>query len=317
MSKEPETNRSSLENTDKVREPLDIENIVKQAKLEGLEFEAADNSRVGNAPVLDNGLNLLYAPQSYGKSYTSVKIAVESNLPSVFVDLESNGKSFVDYCKKHNVAYVYAGNAENILDTIKNLVQALNTSYGKIFIIIDSYSDLFPDDEGKMAQAAQKKLGELHKFFMREAKMPVLLLDHATELRNGEGLVHGFKVEGNKSGKYKKTVAVLCLDQIDGDIKNGTYLTVKRSRNQDVLPVGYTQYYRRNDYLVKKILGKIDEGKLSKEFMTKDLENILSGDDRKMWRDLREEITTQQTKNGKKFWKLKSENQRGKGTIEG
>ena len=179
---------------------IDIMAIAKEAKVEGLEFEAPANSRVGNAPILDNGLNLLYAPQSYGKSYTSISIAVESKLPSLFIDLESNGKMFIDHCKRNGVAYAYAGDAGNILDAIKELVKAIKKKHGKAFIIIDSYSDLFQDDEGKMAQFSQKSLGDLHRFFMREVKMPILILDHATEkldLSNGDILT--FKIEGNKS----------------------------------------------------------------------------------------------------------------------
>jgi len=282
---------------------FNVQEIAKKANIEGLEFEAADNLKVGNTPILDNGLNLLYAPQSYGKSFTAINIAVESGLPSLFIDLESNGKLFTNYCGKHGVPYVYAGDVKDIITTVKKLAQAIKEKHEKAFIIIDSYSDLFQDDEGKMAQFAQKSLGNLHRFFMREVRMPALILDHATEIMR-DGVFVDFKIEGNKSGKFKKTVCVLRLDKIDGDITNGTYVTVERSRNQDVLPIGHIQYYHRNNYLVKKIQSCIDSKKLNEEFTAKDLEQCLSGDDRKQWRDLRDEIATSRKEVKKTFWKL-------------
>ena len=268
---------------------FNIEDIAKEAGITSFEFEAPSNDRVGDAPLLDNGLNLLYAPQSFGKSYTAIAIAGESGLPAVFIDLESNGRMFVNHCKKNGVRYVYAGSSQNVIEDVKKFVHALKKKFKKVLIIIDSYSDMFPEDEGKMAQQAQKQLGDMHRFFMREVELPILILDHATE-QNHNGINTGFKIEGNKSGKFKKTVAVLRLEQIGGNIENGTYVTVERSRNQDVLPVGHTQQYRRNSYLQNKIQMLIDEKKLSEEFKTKDLESVLNGDDRELWRQQRDEI---------------------------
>lgn len=285
---------------------IDIVAIAEEVKVKGLEFEAPANSRIGDAPILDNGLNLLYAPQSFGKSYTSIAIAGESGLPSLFIDLESNGRMFIEHCERNGVAYTYAGGIENPAVSIKILVKAIKRKHGKAFIIIDSYSDLFPSDEGKMAQYAQKELGDLHRFFMREIEMPVLILDHATEQYHPSGIGSTFKIEGNKSGKYKKTVAVLRLDKIDDDIENGTFITVDRSRNQDDLSVGYTQYYHRNEYLLKKIKSSIDQKKISEEFAAKDLENCLSGDDRKQWRMIQNEIATSHKDGRKTLWKLNS-----------
>lgn len=289
------------------KEPvIDIKSIIKEAGLKGLELEAPVNSRVGEAPILDNGLNLLYAPASYGKSYTSVAIAVESKLPSLFIDLESNGKMFIDHCRRNGVEYVYAGSAENILESVLEMVKKIKEKHSKAFIIIDSYSDLFPDDEGKMAQYAQKKLGEINRFFMREVEFPVLLLDHATESRNQEGNVTGFKIEGNKSGKHKKTLTILRLETIGKNIENGTFITVERSRNQDELTIGHTQHYRRTDYLKKKLQALIEEGKLKAEFTATELKGCTSGDDRKLWQTEKEEIAYIERKEGKKeYWKLK------------
>ncbi len=306
-NKEPAPLQTDKDNMDASQVTMiNIMAIAKEAKVEGLEFEAPSNSRVGNAPILDNGLNLLYAPQSYGKSYTSISIAVESGLPSLFIDLESNGKMFIDHCKRNRVAYAYAGDAGNILDAIKELAKAIKKKHGKAFIIIDSYSDLFQDDEGKMAQFSQKNLGVLHRFFMREVKMPVLILDHATEQWNKDGEMYGFKIEGNKSGKFKKTVAVLRLDQIGGNIENGTFVTVERSRNHDDLPRGHTQYYHRNDYLVKKLQSLIDSKKLNEEFTATDLASCMCGDDRDMWRKIQNEIATSREDSRKTLWKLNS-----------
>lgn len=311
---EPEiTENTDVELTEIEQKPLNIRKIVKEAKIEGLEFEAADNAKVGDAPILDNGLNLLYAPQSYGKSFTAINIAVESRLPAIYIDLESNGSMFINWCKKHGVAYVYAGDTTDIVATVKKLAKAIKQTHEKAFIIVDSYSDLFQDDEGKMAQFSQKSLGDLHRFFMREVKMPVLILDHATEKLDDSGLP-SFKIEGNKSGKFKKTVCVLRLEKIDGDITNGTYVTVERSRNQDVLSVGHTQYYHRNNYLVKKIQASVDSKKLNEEFTASDLEKCLSGDDRVQWRNIKNEIATIIRKDGKKtFWKLNVEDADEKG----
>ena len=296
------------------QKPFNIQDIAKNAGIKGLEFEAADNARVDNAPLLDNGLNLLYAPQSYGKSYTSVSMGLESELPTIYIDLESNGRMFINWCKKYDVEYVYAGSVEDIVKTIRDLTMAIRKSQGKALIIIDSYSDLFQNDEGKMAQYSQKQLGDLHRFFMREVEMPALILDHATELWNKDGEMYGFKIEGNKSGKFKKTVCVLRLEKIDGDIENGTYVTVERSRNQDVLSVGHTQYYRRNGYLEKKIQACIGSKKLKEEFTAKDLENCLSGDDRDQWRNIRDDIAEVVRKDGKKtYWKLNQKDELEKG----
>jgi len=283
---------------------INIREIVKNVGIKGVEFDALSNSRVANAPILDNGLNLLYAPQSYGKSYTAVQIAKESGLPSLYIDLESNGKMFINYCKKNHVSYMYLGSTENIIESIEKITEKIRDTDGKAFIIIDSYSDLFPEDEGRMAQLAQKRLGDLHRFFMREVKMPALLLDHATEFNNGND---GFKIEGNKSGKFKKTIAVLRLDLIGGDIENGTVIRVERSRNHDALSVGHTQHYRRNNYLVKKLQSLIDTNKLNEEFTATDLENCTSGSDRDLWRELQDGIATSRKDGRKTLWKLNSE----------
>ncbi len=269
-----------------------IEEIAQEAGITSFEFDAPSNPKIGEAPLLDNGLNLLYAPQSYGKSYTAIAIAGESGLPSVFIDLESNGKMFVNHCKRNGVAYVYAGGSKNIMVDVKKLVTAIKNRLGKVLIIIDSYSDMFPDDEGKMAQQAQKQLGDLHRFFMREVELPILILDHATEQKNQLGLDTGFKIEGNKSGKFKKTVSVLRLEKIGGDIENGTFVTVERSRNQDELPVGHIQQYKRSEYLRDKIQMLINDGKIPEAFKSKDLEYVLTGDDRKLWRAQRDDIAT-------------------------
>ena len=285
---------------------IDIRSIAKEAKLSNFKFDAPSNSRIDKAPLLDNGLNLLYAPEGFGKSYTSIKIAKESGLPALFIDLESNGKDFVEYCKDNEVAYVYAGGCENIFEEIKQLVKKLKETHPKALIIIDSYSDIFPDDESKMAQATQKNLGELHKFFMREIGYPVLILDHATEILSDKpSSKKRFKIEGNKSGKFKKTVAVLRLEQIGNNIKNGTFVTVVRSRNQDELKIGYTKQYKRGNYLVDKIQALIDKGKIYKEFTATNLNSSLSGDDRKLWREEKTSIAKIVNKKGnKEYWTL-------------
>ena len=294
---------------------FDIQAIAEEAGINSFEFDAPSNPRVGQAPILDNGLNLLYAPQAYGKSYTAIAIAAETGLPSVFIDLESNGSMFVNHCRKNGVAYVYAGSAKDIIKDVKNLVIALKSKFDKILIIIDSYSDMFPADDGQMAQQAQAVLGAMHRFFMREIELPVLILDHATEQKNQYGVDIGFKIEGNKSGKFKKTVSVLRLEKIGEHIDNGTFVTVERSRNHDELPVGHTQHYRRNAYLVNKLLMLIETQKLPEEFCAKDLEGCTSGNDRALWRDTREEIATSR-KDGKKiYWKLKIG--KGKEVLEG
>ncbi len=200
---------------------INIQEIVDTLAIDNVDTAAPSNTLVGDAPLLDNGLNLMYAPQNHGKSYTAVAMAVESSLPAVFFDLESNSQMFVDFCAKNGVAYVYIGSVDDPMTVMKLMVEEIQSKYGKALIIIDSYSDMFPDDEGKMPQKAQLALGELNKYFMREIEMPVLLLDHATEQSDGS-----FKIEGNKSGKFKKTLAVLRLDRIGGDISNGTFVTV-------------------------------------------------------------------------------------------
>lgn len=309
-SREPEVDSSTSDyRLSKLldKEPMiDIKSIIEEADLKGLELEAPENSRVGEAPILDNGLNLLYAPASYGKSYTSIAIAVESGLPSLYIDLESNGKMFIDHCKRNGVGYVYAGNAKDVIGTIRKMVKEVKERYDKAFIIIDSYSDLFPDDEGKMAAYAQKKLKGVHRFFMREVELPVLILDHATESRNQEGEVTGFKIEGNKSGKHKKTLTILRLETIGENIENGTIVTVERSRNQDELPVGHTQQYKRTEYLKQKLQALIKKGKLNAEFTATDLKDCTSGDDRSLWQKEKEEIADIVRKERKKeYWKLK------------
>lgn len=284
---------------------IDIKKIAEDAGLSNLEFDAPENKRVGSSPLLDNGLNLLYSLRGYGKTYTSIQIAKESGLHAVFIDLESNGKAFVEYCEANNVAYVYAGGCEDPYEEIQKLVLAVKKKYGKVLIIIDSYSDIFPSDESKMATETQKNLGEMNKFFMREVECPVLLLDHATEITTDtKTKKKSFKIEGNKSGKFKKTVTVLRLEQIGNDIKNGTFVTVERSRNQDVLSVGHKQQYKRGNYLADKIQALIDNGKLAKEFTATDL-NCLSGDDRSLWREEKNSIAKIVKRKGRKeHWSL-------------
>ena len=153
---------------------------------------------------------------------------------------------------------------------------------------------------------------KLHKYFMREAKCPVLILDHATEIIDPKNPNNKrFKIEGNKSGKFKKTVAVLRIDTIANDIKNGTFITVERSRNQDVLKIGHTQQYKRGNYLLDKLIKLIQDGTLSEEFTATDLKDCTSGSDRKLWRKEREAIATLVRKVGKaEYWKLNSKEEK-------
>lgn len=303
----PENILPSIDEHNNTISMYDIREILNKSNIEGIEFSAPTNKRVGDAPILDNGLNILYAPQGYGKSYTAVSIAKESGLPSIFIDLESNGKTFKEYCDKNNVLYVYVGNTGDTVETVKTIAKAIKKEHDKAFIIIDSYSDLFPDDEGRMAKDAQKQLGDLHRFFMRVVRMPVLILDHATEKFDTTNLP-SFKIEGNKSGKLKKTVCVLRLDKINGDIANGTYVTVERSRNQEALPVGHVQYYERRNYIKDKIQSLINDKKLNEEFTATDLKKYFNGDLMEQWRNIRDEISLIDSKEGKKtFWKLKAE----------
>ncbi len=286
---------------------INIREIATSLGIKNIAFTSPQNKRVGNAPILDNGLNLIYAPQGYGKSYTSISIAKETRLPSVYFDLESNGSSFVDYCEKNQVYYVYLGDSSKPLEDIKSITNEINIKYGKAFVIIDSYSDLFPHDEGKMAKEAQQALGALNKFFMRTAKMPVLLLDHATEVEGS------YKIEGNKSGKFKKTLVVLRLDKIDKNIDNGTHITIERSRDHDALKVGHRQVYSRNNYLKDKLMKLIEEQRLSTEFTAKDLESCTTGNDRTLWRSIQNEIATsrKEKESRKTLWTLKRESDIG------
>ncbi len=282
-------------------EMINVANIVDSLGIKDIAFSSPKNKRVGDAPLLDNGLNLIYAPQGYGKSFTAISIAKETGLETVYFDLESNGSLFVDYCKKNQVVYVYAGDVSDPLEEIKNIVKEIRERYGKAFIIIDSFSDLFPDDELTMPTAIQKALGSLNKFFMRTVEMPVLLLDHATEIDGS------YKIEGNKSGKFKKTLAVLRLDKIDNNIENGTVVVVERSRDQDAMKVGIRQIYPRSNYLKDKLIKLIEDGKLHEEFSSKDLENCLSGDDRNLWRAMRDEIAISRREGRQELWTLKRE----------
>lgn len=273
---------------------IDLASIIDELEFDDVEIEAPDNSLVGDAPLLDNGLNLMYAPQNYGKSYTAIAIALESKLPTIFFDMESNGKMFVNFCKKNNVAYAYIGSVDKPIYKMKKIIERVQKKYRKILVIIDSYSDMFPNDDGKMSQESQKSLGDIHKYFMREVECPALILDHATEqpmqiLKDGKK--PNYKIEGNKSGKFKKTVCVLRLDLINNDLENGTWVKVERSRNQDKLPIGTSRHFPRNNYLTIKIQAFIDDGRLNEEFKNKDLENVLTGDERKLWRNMRDEIT--------------------------
>lgn len=280
---------------------IDVASIADSLGVEDISFSSPHNLQVSKAPILDNGLNLIYAPQGYGKSYTAISIAKETGLPTVYFDLESNGSMFVKHCEKNNVSYVYAGDLTDPLKVIKDMVKEIKEKYGKAFIIIDSFSDLFPNDELTMPIASQKELGALNKFFMRAVKMPVLLLDHATEMENS------YKIEGNKSGKFKKTLIVLRLDKIGGNLDNGTTVTIERSRDQDALQVNHKQIYPRNSYLKDKLLHLTKEGKLPEEFSAKDLEGCLSGDDRTLWRNMRDEIAVSKKHGTKTLWTLTKE----------
>lgn len=284
---------------------INLEEIISSLNIKDVALDSPKNRRVGTAPLLDNGLNLIYAPQGYGKSFTAVSIAKETGLPSVYFDLESNGSMFVDHCKKNNVKYVYLGDVIHPLEVIKNLVREIYERYGKAFIIIDSFSDLFPHDDLTMPKASQMALGALNKFFMRQVEMPILLLDHATETDKG------YKIEGNKSGKFKKTQVVLRLDKIDGDIDNGTFVIVERSRDHEVLKLNHRQVYPRSDYLKVKLERLIADKKLPEEFTSKDLEECTSGNDRSLWRAMREEIATSCKDGRRELWTLKRESDDG------
>lgn len=215
--------------------------------------EAVDQDRLEGTLLLSNALNLLYGPAGYGKSYTSVEMAAKSGVPVLFVDLDSNNSQFAAHCKKHGVEYLSILNPQGIPRAVRDEdgrmtfikrheagytskamcaddLQVIETlcelNQGKI-IIIDSFSDIYDGDEQNGPIAVQNFMRYLGRLAIR-TNNTLLVLEHATYIRDKSGKKTGFKIEGNESGKIKKTACVLRIDE-------NRVVTVERSRSSTLL----------------------------------------------------------------------------------
>ncbi|WP_372998334.1 hypothetical protein [Sulfurimonas sp.] len=283
-----------------IEKSLNIKEIFASLELNELQVNSSTHTVIGNAPVLHNGLNLLFAPQCYKKNYTAVSIAMETELSSIYFALESNGKVFLDHCKKHNVIYKYIAFADSPFEYIKMVLKEIKNAGETVFVIIDNYLDLFLHDN---ITERSVQLDILKKYFIEEIKMPILLLDHAIEIadtKNG-----GYKIEYDNLQKYKKSVTALSLHKIDNNIQSGTLVKVEHSLNPDLLPTGHTKFYNKSHFLAYTIKSNIDKGNLPQEFTLKRVQNILSSNDMELWKKMKNDIAISFERGKTTFWRLR------------
>ncbi len=218
---------------------------------DGIKTTAQEHKQMGDTPLLSNGLNLLYSPSGYGKSYTSVEMAAKSGVPVKYIDLERNSQDFVNHCRKYGVEYLCIhsvfdmplisfedGHASYVIDrsteyklkkrcedelqAIESImaVEASADGFKGAVFILDSFSDIYQGMEQSSPIEVQNFMKYLHFIAIRYG-ITLLVIDHATKTEKS------FKIEGNESAKRKKACMVLRLER-------NRSLRVDKSRNQAV-----------------------------------------------------------------------------------
>lgn len=222
----------------------ELESLNKKLHLTIDADEIDDLCAVSETNFLFGGLNLIYAPDSYGKSWQLCIAVKNSCVNNFYLDTDgSNGKAFVEHCHNNNVYYVKADSIDVIPGkdlfekTIKTIDKIGNTMKElKNVIIIDSLTSLM---EGAGINNAEDISDPLYNLNRLAAKYnaALILIDHATE---GDTYEDKFKLEGNAGAKRRTTVTVhryIPTDKKKPE-KGGTFICERARGNTSNISIG-------------------------------------------------------------------------------
>ena len=215
----------------------ELEKLNKKLHLTIDTDEIADLCAVPETNFLFGGLNLIYAPDSYGKSWQLCVAVKNSLVTNFYLDTDgSNGKAFSDHCINNNTFYVGATAIEtnkgsNLFEKTVTAINDIGETMKelKIVIIIDSLTSLIEGIGINNAEDISEPLYNLNRLAAKY-DAALILIDHATE--NTKHL-NGFKLEGNAGAKRRTTVTVNRYLPIDPKKpeKGGTFVCERARGN--------------------------------------------------------------------------------------
>jgi len=199
-------------------------------------------TQLGDTPFAANALNLVFAPQGAGKSYATVNMCgLNPEMERIaYLDFDENSASFRDHCNSQNVEYVnmsYIGkpnlkakkDSKWPIELPERLLTVILALRAGDTVIIDSLSSMVPEMDS-MNTNVSKYMYSLASI-AKKYKLCIVVIDHATIIRDKLGKEVDFKIEGSQSGKLKATAAACRYDAAKQlDKKAGGTFTVVRSR---------------------------------------------------------------------------------------
>ncbi len=220
-------------------------------------YDHAENFyKRGLTPFATNAVSIVHAPQGSGKSYAVAKLCGhEADMTNVaYLDFDQNSRTFANFCLSNGVEYVNMDNVPSQALRGKGSIKA-NKQSNEAFpwptelpmelksvcmvlskddtVIIDSLSSMVPDIDAMSTQVSKVfySLASVAKYY----KITIIVIDHSTEIRNKDGKVVDFKIEGSKSGKLKATASAIRYEADDKTkLENGGTFTVERSRIEEL-----------------------------------------------------------------------------------
>jgi len=227
-----------------------------------------DLTQVGNAPFFFCSLGIVYSLAGYGKSWQTAQIIgsnIDDDTLAFYIDDDgANGRKFMNHCHKHNVNFISADrvdigakkkmkNLERALTIIEKLSEA--NKMKKVFIL-DSLSSL---GEGQRINNPEDISPVLYGInnFAEDLGVAIIIIDHATPIRDENRDTVGFKLEGSDSGKIRATTSVCRYDPYDVNApQDGGYFTVDRTRDSEKFKKGDKFYVGKPKSALKILKAK-------------------------------------------------------------
>ncbi len=204
--------------------------------------------RVGLTPFMFGSLGLIYGMDGSGKSYQTAKLLKEAgkNVVKVFIDADgSTGKTFADWCDTNGVELIIMSHLKMDVDgfdkmcmlkKVRSTIEFISDRIKdkKIIFVLDSLTAI---GEGQKINNAEDISPLFYKIndTAKHTGNAIVLIDHATPIRDTTGAEVNFRLEGNATAKRRPTSSVVRYEPAKRDEpKLGGTFTVERSRSDEI-----------------------------------------------------------------------------------
>jgi len=272
-----------------------------------------DLKRIGETPFLHGGLNIVYGRESSGKSYQLAQV-LKGIDHVIYLDSDgSNGTQFREHCTANGVGYVNIPNLPSragttILDVVNDIIRKVaikvDAEGGRAVFVIDSLTSTIDGAGINNAESISPILYGLNHL-AEQTNSSIILIDHATDIKNAKGTVVDFKMEGNAGAKARTTVTTVKYEPLKSTEpqKGGTFTVVRARGNKDKLVKG-TAVIIKNKGTLEDVRDFIEE-KLGKgEFTTTDLNRVTNSSKTKWIRESAKILLTARKKGQTTYYKL-------------